>query len=61
MVEIEYAHPQVQIRYAIMPKHALDPIYQELSLDKELIMKMIEEGKSDALEAIKQRNKERHG
>jgi len=37
----------------IAPKVELDPIYQELSLDHELVMRLIELGMQDALDAIK--------
>eukprot|EP00347_Sterkiella_histriomuscorum_P010239 403377058 len=53
MIEIEAAHPDVRIRYQIIPKVQIDSLYQELSFDKELIEKMIKLGREDAIEAIK--------
>jgi hypothetical protein len=50
---IQQAYPKVNYRYVIVPKVQLDPIYQELSLDHALVMRLIELGMQDALEAIK--------
>ena len=53
MLEIEAAHPQVRIRYRIIPKIYINKLYEELSFERELIEKMIEYGRNDALDAIK--------
>ena len=50
---IQQAFPKVNYRYVIVPKVELDSIYQELSLDHALMMRLIEMGMQDALEAIK--------
>ena len=49
---IQQSFPKVNYRYVITPKVELDPIYQELSLDHELVMRLIEMGMQDALDAI---------
>ncbi len=51
-IEIQWAYPDVVYRYLITPRKELDHRYQELSLDPELIQKLINQGMSDALEAI---------
>lgn len=50
---IQQAFPRVNYRYVIVPKVELDSMYQELSLDHALVMRLIEMGMQDALEAIK--------
>jgi predicted patatin/cPLA2 family phospholipase len=51
-LEVRRAFPEVQYRYVISPKHSLDHIYQELSLDPHLLERLINMGMEDALEAI---------
>jgi hypothetical protein len=41
---IQQAFPKVNYRYVIVPKVELDSIYQELSLDHALVMRLIEMG-----------------
>ena len=51
-IEVQHAFPDVKYRYVISPKNELDPLYRELSLDHELIIKMINMGMEDAIDAI---------
>ena len=41
---IQHAFPRVNYRYVIVPKVELDSMYQELSLDHALVMRLIEMG-----------------
>ncbi|CDW73180.1 patatin-like phospholipase family protein [Stylonychia lemnae] len=52
MIEIETAHPDVKVRYRIIPKYQLDPVYKELTFDENLIDNLIQQGYDDAIEAI---------